>query len=303
MAAHRALEHELALFSGQAGALLFSTGYAANVGTIPALVGPGDIVFSDALNHASLIDGARLSRARIVIYRHADPDDLADKLARQRGEGRVALIVSESLFSMDGDRAPLAALGALAQRHDAGLMIDEAHALGALGPEGRGLLALAGVRPDVTIGTLGKAFGGQGAFAAGSQPVVDLLRNRARSFVFSTAPAPALAAAALAALPLVRAADALRARLSDHARTLRKGLSELGYQVLPGDSAIIPVLVGGCEPTMALSQRLLERGVFVHGIRPPTVPQGAARLRVVPSAAHTEQDLAEALAAFAEARR
>jgi 8-amino-7-oxononanoate synthase len=303
MVPHRELEDRLAAFAGQASALLFSSGYSANVGVLSTLAGPGDLIFSDALNHASLIDGARLSRARVVIYRHADAADLEQKLSQHRHEGRLALIVSESLFSMDGDQAPLPALSALAQRFDAALLLDEAHALGSMGPAGAGLARAAGVRPDVTVGTLGKAFGSQGAFAAASAPVVDLLRNRARSFVFSTAPAPALAAAGLAALPLVRAGDALRARLQRHWRTLRAGLAELGYQVLPGDSAIVPVLIGASQDAMAISHRLLKLGVFVHGIRPPTVPKGQARLRVVPSAAHSDEDIAEALRAFAEARR
>ncbi len=303
MAAHRELEVGLAQFTGHASALLFSSGYAANVGVLSALAGRGDIIFSDALNHASLIDGARLSRARVVIYKHADAGDLEAKLSQHRSEGRLALISSESIFSMDGDQAPLGALNALARRFDAALILDEAHSLGVMGPAGAGLARAVAVRPDVTLGMFGKAFGGQGAFAAGSAPVVDLLRNRARSFVFSTAPAPVLAAAALAALPLIHAADDARSRLQRHWRALRSGLAALGYEVLPGDSAIIPVLVGPCDKTMALSQRLFELGVFVHGIRPPTVPAGQARLRVVPSAAHSDEDIAEALRAFAEARR
>jgi 8-amino-7-oxononanoate synthase len=303
MAPHRRLEAEFANFTGQASALLFSTGYAANVGVLSALAGSDDIIFSDALNHASLIDGARLSRARVVIYRHADAEDLAQKLSQQRSRGRLAFIVSESLFSMDGDVAPIAALNSLAQRHDCALILDEAHALGVYGVGGAGLAHEAGIRPDVTVGLLGKAFGTHGALAAGSLPVVELLRNRARSFVFSTAQSPVLAAASLASLELVRVSDELRTRLRGHWRTLRRGLSELGYQVLPGDSAIVPVLIGECAPTMAASQRLLERGVFVHGIRPPTVPRGQGRLRVVPTAAHTDEDIAEALQAFAEARR
>lgn len=303
MAAHRDLEEALAAFTGHCSALLFSTGYAANVGVLSALVGREDIIFSDALNHASLIDGARLSRARVVIYRHADAGDLERKLALHRHEGRLALIVSESLFSMDGDEAPLGALNALARRFGAALVLDEAHTLGVMGPSGTGLARAAAVRPDIIVGTLGKAFGSQGAFAASSYPVVDLLRNRARSFVFSTAPAPAMAAASLAALPLICAADDSRARLRRHWRALRDGLSSLGYQVLPGDSAIIPLMVGPSETTMVLSQRLFDLGVFVHGIRPPTVPAGQARLRVVATAAHSDADIAEALRAFAEARR
>lgn len=303
MAPHRELEEGLAAFTGHPSALLFSSGYSANVGALSTLAGPADIIFSDALNHASLIDGARLSRARVVVYRHADATDLEQKLNQHRHEGRLALLVSESLFSMDGDQAPLPALSALAQRFDAALLLDEAHALGTMGPAGAGLARAAGVRPDVTVGTLGKAFGSQGAFAAGSVPVVDLLRNRARSFVFSTAPSPALAAAGLASVPLVRSGDARRERLARHWRALRSGLAELGYSVVPGDSAIVPVLIGESQEAMDISQRLLKLGVFVHGIRPPTVPKGQARLRVVPSAAHSDEDIAEALRAFAEARR
>ena len=302
MSAHRQLETSFAEFTGHAAAALFSTGYAANVGTLQALVARGDLIFSDDLNHASLIDGARLSRAEVVVYRHADLEDLAAKLAAHRAKGQNALIVSESLFSMDGDEAPLEGLAQLARRYDAGLVLDEAHALGVMGPAGSGLAPAAGILPDVTIGTLGKAFGSQGAFVAASSAVVALIRNRARSFVYSTAPSPALTAASLAALRLVREADALRATLRQHWVRLRSGLAELGYRVLPGDSAIVPVLIGDSGPTMELSRVLFERGVFVHGIRPPTVPRGQGRLRVVPMATHSEADIAEALAAFAEVR-
>lgn len=302
MLAHRRLEQAFADFTGYPAAAMFATGYAANVGTLQALVGRDDIIFSDALNHASLIDGARLSRAELVVYRHCDLDDLAHKLAAERARGRVALIVSESLFSMDGDVAPLAGLHALAQRYDAGLVLDESHALGVMGPQGRGLAEAAGVRPEVMIGTMGKAFGSQGALVAGSSAVVALIRNRARSFIFSTAPSPALSAAGLAGVKLGYEADALRASLRQRWMQLRSGLSELGFRVLPGDSAIVPVLIGEAGPTMELSRLLFERGVFVHGIRPPTVPRGQGRLRVVPMATHSEADIAEALAAFAEVR-
>jgi 7-keto-8-aminopelargonate synthetase-like enzyme len=266
------------------------------------VVGRDDIVFSDALNHASIIDGARLSRARIIIYQHADPDDLAAKLKAHRAEGRAALVITESLFSMDGDRAPLTELARLAREHHAGFMVDEAHALGVFGPQGRGLCAELGVAPDITVGTLGKALGGQGAFAASSEMVVDLIRNRARSYVFSTAPAPALARAAILGVRLATEADPLRERLRSHFTRLRAELGEMGYQVLPGDSPIIPVMVGEPGPTMQLSQALLERGVFAHGIRPPTVPAGTGRLRVVPMASHSGADIDEALAAFKAVR-
>jgi 8-amino-7-oxononanoate synthase len=303
MSTHRRTEAAFATFVDQPAAALFSTGYMANLGTIQALATPEDIVFSDELNHASLIDGARLGRARTVIYRHLDLEDLESKLRSQRAAGRAALIVTESLFSMDGDSAPLAELRELAQRFDAGLIVDEAHALGVHGPKGAGLAREQGVLPDVTLGTLGKAFGAQGAFAAAAEPIVALIRNRARSFIFSTAPSPGLLHAAQAALRLVDHADGLRADLRCNWRRLRVGLGELGYQVLPGDSAIIPVLVGDPQPTMALSNMLFELGVFVHGIRPPTVPAGRGRLRLAPMATHSDADISEALAAFAEARR
>jgi 8-amino-7-oxononanoate synthase len=302
MAAHRGAERTLALYVRQGDAALFSTGYAANVGTLQGLAGRDDVIFSDALNHASLIDGARLSRAKVVIYQHGDVADLAAKLRAHRSAGRAALVVSETLFSMDGDIPDLAAVAELARSHDAGLVVDEAHALGVLGPQGKGVCASLGIVPDVLLGTLGKALGTQGAFAAADAAVIDLIRNRARSYVFSTAPAPALARASDAAVRLVRDADSLRDRLARHARRLREGLAELGYRVLPGTSAIIPVLVGDPEPTMRLSMALLERGVFAHGIRPPTVPAGTGRLRVVPMASHTNEDIEEALAAFAAVR-
>jgi 8-amino-7-oxononanoate synthase len=301
MAGHRLAEAALAEFVGQPSAALFATGYMANLGVLQALATAEDVIFSDELNHASLIDGARLSRARIVIYRHLDLQDLEAKLHELRPRGRTALIVSESLFSMDGDQAALPELRRLADRFETGLVLDEAHALGVFGPRGSGLASAIGVTPDVTLGTLGKALGTQGAFAAAAGPVVDLVRNRARSFVFSTAPSPAVTHAARTALRLTAAADAPRANLRRNWGRLRAGLAELGYQVLPGDSAIIPVMVGEAEPTMALSRTLFERGVFVHGVRPPTVPRGRGRLRLIPMATHTDSDISETLAAFAEA--
>lgn len=302
MAAHREAERVLAAYVRQPASVLFSTGYASNLGVVQALVGRDDIVFSDSLNHASLIDGARLSRARIVVYEHANADDLAQKLRAHRAEGRAALVVTESVFSMDGDFAPLRELAELAREYRAGFVVDEAHALGVFGPQGRGLAPALGVVPDVTLGTLGKALGGQGAFAAAAAPVVDLIRNRARSYVFSTAPSPALARAAIASVRLVQEGDALRDTLHRHAARLRDALCKLGYQVPAGESPIIPVLVGDPEPTMRLSQALLERGVFAHGIRPPTVPAGTGRLRVVPMASHSDADIDEAIAAFEAVR-
>jgi 8-amino-7-oxononanoate synthase len=299
---HTAAEARLARFMGTPRALLFSTGYAANVGAVQALVGEGDAIFSDALNHASIIDGCRLSRARVHVYRHLDLDHLAALLSEQRARSRAALVISETLFSMDGDLASAAELRALSHRYDCGLVLDEAHALGVLGPQGRGVASRETVRADATIGTLGKAFGCSGAFVAGSTDLVALIENRARSFVFSTAPMPALAAAATTATDLVEAADERRAALLAHARELRTGLRSLGYRAGEGDTPIIPVHVGEPEATMALSAALLEQGVFVHGIRPPTVPLGTSRLRVTPMATHSGAHIAAALEAFESAR-
>jgi 8-amino-7-oxononanoate synthase len=299
MEPHLHAERALAEHVGLPAALLFSTGYAANLGAIQALVGPGDLVLSDQLDHASLIDGCRLSRARVLVYRHRDVDHAAELLAAHRAEARAALVVTDSLFSMEGDVAPLAALRALCDRWDAGLLVDEAHAIGTIGPRGRGACAAAGIQPDVLVGTLGKALGLAGAFAAGSPDAVRLLENRARSYVFSTAPSPALAAAVPAAVRLADAADDARARLGENARFLRERLTAAGLEVRAGSSAILPVLVGGSGAAMRASARLFERGVFVQGIRPPTVPPGTARLRVVPTAAHSRAQLERAAAAFA----
>ena len=274
MNAHREAEAALSGFVGQEDAVLFSSGYAANVGTLQALLGPDDAVFSDALNHASLIDGCRLSRAQIHVYRHGDSEHLAELLALHRQKARRALVLTDSLFSMDGDVAPLRRLAELAQGHDAGLMVDEAHALGVLGPEGRGLAAAEGVRPDLLVGTLGKSFGLAGAFVAASEAMTAFLRNRARSFIYSTAPSPMLVRAALAALPLVRDAEDRRARLFRHVSRMRRELRQLGFEVPTGAGPIVPVIIGENRRTMELSEALLERGVFVQGIRPPTVAPG-----------------------------
>jgi glycine C-acetyltransferase len=303
MASHRHAEQALARFVAHAASVLFSSGYACNVGVVHALVDRHDVVFSDRLNHASLIDGARLSRAQVVIYEHNDVADLERKLKAQRKRGRAALILTESLFSMDGDLAPVAELSSLAQRFDAGLMVDEAHALGVIGPSGRGLCAQHGVTADVVVGTLGKAFGGQGAFASAADEVVELIRNRARSYIFSTAPAPLMGTVAIAALRLVQEADGLRNTLRAHSSRLREGLRRLDYRVPQGDGPIIPVMIGEPGPTMELSRALFEQGVFVHGVRPPTVPAGTGRLRVVPMASHSEDDIDEALRAFEQVKR
>lgn len=299
MDAHLDAEAAYADFVHAPAAALFSSGYAANVGAIQALAGPGDAIFSDALNHASVIDGARLSRAEVFVYSHRDPEHLRSLLSQHRARARKALIVTDSLFSMDGVVAPLRELHALARDYDAGLMVDEAHALGVFGPNGRGLSAALGIEPDVILGTLGKSFGLAGAFVAASEEVVTLVRNRARSFVYSTAPPPMLARAAISALRLVRDADHARIRLLEHASKLRSGLAQLGFEIPEGESQIIPVLIGENRRTMQLSAKLLERGVFVQGIRPPTVPAGTARLRLTPMATHQAEQIEQVIAAFA----
>ena len=300
MRLHHQLEERLAAFKRANACLLFTSGYHANLGVITALVGPRDAVFSDALNHASLIDGCRLSRAAVHVYPHVDMAALEEQL--RAAPARRRLIVTDSIFSMDGDAAPLAAICDLAERHDAMVMVDEAHATGVLGARGAGLVDALGLHERVTVqmGTLGKALGTFGAYVAGSRALIDLLVNTARTAIFTTALPPAVAAAADAALTIVEREPERRAALRRNAAHLRAGLLALGFEV-PGeaDSHILPVMVGDAESTMALSSALLDRGVFAHGIRPPTVPEGTARLRATVMATHSEAELDAALRAFA----
>jgi 8-amino-7-oxononanoate synthase len=297
------VERRIAAWKGTEAALLFPSGYQANVGTIAALVGRGDHVYSDALNHASIIDGCRLSRATVHVYPHGDVRALEQLLAATPPGGR-RLLVTDSVFSMDGDRAPLPSLVALADAYHAWLMIDEAHATGVLGPGGAGLAAADGVSARVTVhmGTLGKALGGAGAYVAGSRTLIDLLINRARSFVFTTGLAPAAVATAGAALEVVAAEPWRRTAVLEHAERLRAGLRALGFAT-GGDTHIVPVLIGDNRAALALTDALLVRGVLVQAIRPPTVPAGTARLRVSPMATHEGAQLERVLAAFAEAGR
>ena len=259
------------------GVRLFGTGFAANLGVLTALLGAGDVVFSDELNHASIIDGCRQSRARIVVFPHRDTTALEAALAQHAGRRRI--VVSESLFSMDGDVADVEALAAICARHDAALVLDEAHAIGVWGPEGRGVAAAAGVVPDVLVGTCGKALGGFGAFAATSRAIAELLWNRARSLVFSTALPPMIAAGVAAAVEIVRGSEGDERR---RALAARVGLLRARVPALGGarDSAIAPLVVGDDARTMQLSGELLARGIFAQGIRPPTVPSGTSRLRI-----------------------
>jgi glycine C-acetyltransferase/8-amino-7-oxononanoate synthase len=303
MEPHRRLEDRLAAFKGYEAALLFGSGYLANLGAISALAGRGSVVFSDELNHASIVDGCRLARAETFVYRHRDVEHLAWGL-REAG-GRGSLIVTDGLFSMDGDVAPLEDLARLARRHGCRLMVDEAHATGALGPGGRGSVAAAGLsgEVDLVVGTLGKALGSYGAYVCASSELREYLLNTARSFVFSTALPPPVLAAALAALELLEAEPEMVERLNANAATLREGLAAEGLGAGGAESQIVPLEVGGAAATMELCERLLERGVFAQGIRPPTVPEGTSRLRFSAMATHQEADLREAARLTGEAAR
>lgn len=299
-AAHLDAERALAAWLGHEAALLFSSGYAANVGVLSALARHGDVIVSDALNHASIIDGCRLSGATIAIVPHLDVDAAGRALAAAR-DARRRWLVTESLFSMDGDTPDLQALRELCDRHDAALLVDEAHALGVLGPRGTGLCAAAAVHPDVLIGTLGKALGLGGAFVAGSATLCTYLWNRARSFVFSTGLSPTLAAAAAERVRRAATDDASRARVLEAAHRLRAGLSALGAPLPIRPSPILPWILGAPSAAMALSARLEAEGVLVQAIRPPTVPPGTARLRITATAALSTDDIDRAIAAFRRA--
>jgi 8-amino-7-oxononanoate synthase len=304
MRIHHELEERLAAFKCAEASLLFTSGYQANLGAITSLVGVGDAVFSDALNHASLIDGCRLSRADVHVFPHADVEGLEARLRTVRARRR--LIVTDSVFSMDGDAAPLREICDLAQRYDAMVMVDEAHATGVVGERGAGLVEALGLeqRVSVQMGTLGKALGAFGAFIAGSQGLIDLLVNRARTFIFTTALPPPVVAAAAAALTIVAREPERRAAVRRNAERLRRGLRALGYEVRGDDSShIVPVIVGDAAATMALSAALLEEGVFAHGIRPPTVADGTARIRATVMATHSPADIDAAVAAFASCAR
>ena len=303
MQPHSRLEKRLAAFKGYESALLFGSGYLANTGTIAALAREGEVVFSDELNHASIIDGCRLSRAETFVYRHADVEHLAWGL-RKAGE-RAALIVTDGVFSMDGDVAPLAGLVELARRHGCRLMVDEAHATGALGPGGRGSVAAAGLSDevDVVMGTLGKALGSYGAYVCTDRETTDYLLNTARSFVFSTALPPPVAAAGLAALELLESQPERVTQLAVNAVTLREALSLEGLEVGDSETQIVPMAVGEAAATMALSELLLERGVFAQGIRPPTVPEGSSRLRFTVMSTHRREELEHAARLIAAAAR
>ncbi|MCP5247731.1 MAG: 8-amino-7-oxononanoate synthase [Candidatus Accumulibacter sp.] len=290
---HAALEQQLATFTGFARALLFSTGYMANLGIVPALVGRCDAVFADRLNHASLIDAVQLSRADSRRYPHGDLAALERLLAASRA--RRKLILTDAVFSMDGDLAPLPGLLALAERFDAWLVVDDAHGFGVLGPQGRGSLAhfqLPAARRLIYMGTLGKAAGAAGAFVAGDATVIDWLEQRARTYIFTTAGSPLVACALAASLELIARGDARRQRLWQLSAQLREGLAATRWRLLPSPTAIQPVIIGDNHETLRVAAALYEHGLWVPAIRPPTVPRGSARLRVSLTAAHTPQHVA-----------
>ena len=297
---HHQLELELADFINKPAALLFSTGYMANLGVVQALVGKDDTVFADKFNHASLNDAMLLSRATVKRYRHNDMTQLA-QLLQQTKSGRK-LVITDAVFSMDGDLAPLPELLALCEQHDAWLLIDDAHGFGVLGEQGRGSLSHFGISSKriIYIGTLGKAAGVFGAFVAAEQVVIDTLINHARSYIYTTATPPALASALLVSLRLIANGDALRSHLQSLISQLRSGLHSLPWTVMPSTTAIQPLLVGDNQAALNLSNGLRERGIWVAAIRPPTVPLGTARLRITLSAAHSAADVTRLIEALHE---
>jgi 8-amino-7-oxononanoate synthase len=291
--AHHALEEELADFTGRERALLFSTGYMANLGVAGALLGRRDAIFEDRLNHASLIDAGQLCGARFHRYRHADPVDLAGKLAALQGEGEK-LVVTDGVFSMDGDLAPLPGLAEVCRRNDAWLMVDDAHGFGVVGERGRGSLAVHGLTPGeapVLMGTLGKAFGTFGAFVAGDEALIETLIQQARPYIYTTASPPALAEATRTSLQLVQREQWRRDYLQQLVRQFKTFAAQLGLPLMESDTPIQPLLVGDSEKALVLSESLLQRGILVSAIRPPTVPPNSARLRITFSAAHSEKHL------------
>lgn len=302
---HRELERKLAAFLGHEDSILFAACFDANGGLFEPLLGPEDAIVSDALNHASIIDGIRLCKASRYRYANSDMGDLEEKLKEARASGaRHVMIATDGVFSMDGYLAKLPEIRALADKYDALVMVDDCHATGFMGPKGAGTPAHFGVRADVVTGTLGKALGGAiGGYIAGPQPVVDLLRQRARPYLFSNALPPSVVAAGIEALRLVEEGDGLRAQLFENARYWRAGLSDLGFDLLEGEHPIIPVMLYDAVKAQQMAARLFELGVYVSGFFFPVVPKGQARIRTQMNAALTRADLDAALDAFAKAGR
>jgi 8-amino-7-oxononanoate synthase len=301
---HQELEEALSQFKKTEAAILFNSGYAANSGVIPALAQEGDVVFSDILNHASIIDGCRLSRASLRVYSHKDMDQL-ETLLRDCGHAGRKLIVTDGVFSMDGDIAPLPDLVALAEKYGALLMVDDAHATGVLGKDGRGTVEHFGLegRVPIQMGTLGKALGSCGAYVAGNRDLVDLLVNRSRSYMYSTALPPAVCAASLAALKLVEKDPARREKLWHNRERFTAGLKSLRIDIGGSETPILPLMIGDAERAINAGTRLFESGIFATAIRPPTVPVGTSRIRVTLMASFSDHDIDEALAAVNNIRK
>jgi 8-amino-7-oxononanoate synthase len=299
LAIHRALEQRLARFHGSEAALLFNSGYSANLSLLTALMGEGDVIYSDELNHASIVDGCRLSKASIRIYHHLDMEHLESLLKENQGK-RGKLIVTDGIFSMDGDIAPLPELVELARKYEALTMVDDAHAIGVFGPTGRGTLEHFHLSDEVDIlmGTFGKALGCFGAYVAGRRSLIEFLINTGRVFLYTTALPPSISATVLASLDLLDEEPERRERLWANVDYLREGLNQIGFNTVKSEAHIIPVLTGEPKITMEMDRKLLERRVFVQGIRPPTVPEGKCRLRVTVMATHTREDLDFALEQF-----
>lgn len=302
---HLVLEEKLARFKGVEAAISFQSGFNANLATIPALVGEGDVIFSDELNHASIIDGCRLSRARIVRYAHNDPNDLETKVREHLGSFRRGLIVTDGVFSMDGDIAPLPDIVEIAERYNLMLMVDDAHGEGVLGRGGRGIVDHFGLhgRVDIEVGTLSKAFGVVGGYVAGRREVVEWLRQRGRPFLFSSAMTAADTAACIAAVEILEESTALVDRLWENTRYFKEEMRRLGFDLGQSVTPITPVMLGDAHLAQTFSCRLFEEGVFAQAIGYPTVPRGKARIRVMISAAHSREDLDRGLEAFARVGR
>ncbi len=302
--AHHALEEELAAFTERPRALLFSTGYMANLGVAGALLGRGDCAFEDRLNHASLLDAGLLSGARLVRYAHADPAALEAKLQASKSEEK--LVLTDGVFSMDGDIAPLPALAEAAMPNGAWMMVDDAHGIGVLGHSGGGCLQHFGLGLDevpILMGTLGKAIGSFGAFVAGDEALIETLINKARPYIYTTAMPPAVAEATRASLHLVQSEGWRREKLHTLIARFRDGATQLGLQLMDSITPIQPLLVGNAHETVRLSEALLDKGILISAIRPPTVPEGTARLRITLSAAHSEEQVDRLLAALEEVMR
>jgi 8-amino-7-oxononanoate synthase len=300
---HRQLEEKIAEFKNTESAILFSSGYLANIGTISALVGSDDIIYSDELNHASIIDGARLSRSTVRIYKHLDLNHLTELLESDKNTKCRKLIVTDTVFSMDGDLVPLPQLVEISEKYGCILMIDEAHATGVLGKRGSGATEHFGVedRVPVVMGTLSKAIGSLGGYIAGSQELIDFIRNRVRSYIFDTSLPPASLAASITAIDIIENEPERREHLWNMVNKFKMGIENTGLRILPSHSAIIPVLIGDAEPALNFAKMLRENGVFTPAVRPPSVPHGMCRIRVTIMAKHTEDHVETALKAFRDA--